>query len=201
MAILNETFSVIFKHRGSSRDFLCIKFGVLSELKKKSNLVPCWSNNGFDPLFWRFFEYLLGIHTGQKSLGKPARVECLEWIFLHFFSLCISLCPGFHFGFSFENLGQTNLKVCHMKAKPTLLPHPQISFHDNLVKKTFCQLIKRGKGIESRQGYSINAKNGRCITLGYFPENQSLNVFSIFLQLKVWHAHDSVTYPLKCDLP
>ena len=86
-----------------------------------------------------------------KALGKSGR---LEWRALTtFFSLCISLCPGFHFELSystgvfsfFENLGQTNLKVCHMKGKTSCFPHPQISFHDNLLKKTFCQLIKRGK--------------------------------------------------------
>ena len=42
--------------------------------------------------------WLLGIAAGEHRF---------------FYPLCNSLCRGF----SFENLGQTNLKVCHMKGK------------------------------------------------------------------------------------
>ena len=105
----------------------------------------------------------------------------------YIFSLCASVCVQvFTSGSPLKILVKQTWKCATWKQN--LLPHPQISFHDNLVKKTFCQLIKRGKGIESRQGYSINAKNGRYITVGYFPQNQS------------WHTHDSVTYLWKCDI-
>ena len=101
-------------------------------------------------LYFDVFEYLFRDIVDKSPLGN---LECLESESSYIFLFVHQSVSRFSLRlFFFENLGQTNLKVCHMKAKPAqFLPHPQISFHDNLVKKTFCQLIKRGKGIESRR--------------------------------------------------